>query len=500
MSSAKFYTNVALNRGDILLRGYEHGRRVQRRIKYKPYLFVPDAKKGDYRSLVGNNPMSKIDFDSVNDAKEFMDKYSDVSNFEYHGLTRWQYLFINDYYPGLVDFDVGVVRTAFLDIECGSEGGFPNIKLADQPLTAITISDGTKYWTLSYFDGFMNNDPDVEYIQCKNERELIFKFLDIYREIDPDVITGWNVEGFDLPYLHTRITNLIDKETADKLSPWGYSYRRKGFDRMGRENEYVSLLGVATLDYLQLYLKFTYTKQESYTLGYIAQAELGDDKVDYKSLGYKNLDDLYKRNPQLYIEYNIHDVRLVKKLDDKMKFLDQAMAIAFDAKINFEDCTTSVLLWDIIIHNDLMSKKICIPRQKEGRKDDAIAGAYVKDPRTGLYKWIVAFDLASLYPHLIQQFNISPETYLGKQKNSYIHPDVVLNDKDWEPHRLFAIENNVAIAGNGAAFRRDSQGVLPELMNRYYNDRKKYKTMMIAAQKELVEIETEIKRRALLNK
>lgn len=477
-----FYTNVAQYRGEILLRGYANGKRVHRKVRYKPYLFVPDRTgKAEYKSLIGEKPLAKMDFSSIQDAKEFMDQYDDVAGFEYHGLTRWQYLFINDEYKGNVDFDLGRIKTNILDIEVDSIGGFPNISKADKEVTAITVKSGDTYYVFAV-GPFMCDQPDVEYIQCRNEKDLLYRFLEVWEETDCDSVTGWNVDGFDIPYLHTRITNLMGKEEADRLSPWGVASKRKYFDKMGREQEAVMLLGISTLDYLALYLKFTYTKQEQYSLDYISKKEVGDEKVDYKSLGYTSLADLQERNFQLYLEYNIHDVRLVAKIDDKMKFLDQAMAIAYDAKINYEDSVTSVLLWDIIIHNYLLDQKIVVPRAKPTRKDQQIAGAYVKNPEVGSYDWLVSFDLNSLYPHLIMQYNISPEMFLGTIPG--IDADVVLDTQKWkDTWGQYALDENIAIAGNGAKFRRGARGVLPQLMQKYYDDRKKYKQLMIQQQK-----------------
>jgi DNA polymerase elongation subunit (family B) len=477
-----FYTNVQHNRGEILFRGYDRqGKRIHKRVKYKPYLFVPAKLSQATHKSIWGNPLAKLDFDSISDAKDFIEKYEDVSNFEYHGLTRWQYAFINDTYPGQVDFDVNKVRGTYLDIEVNSEGGFPIIEQADKAVTAITLSDGKMYYVLGLGD-FMTDDPEIEYIQCDNEKALLFKFLDIWEELDSDYVTGWNVEGFDLPYLFRRIERLLGKEMALRMSPWRMARWRKYHDKMGRENEAIMLEGIATLDYIALYLKFTYSKQEQYTLGYIAKVELGDTKVDYRTLGYVDLADLYRRNHQLYIEYNIHDVRLVVRLEAKMKFLEQAMAIAYDAKINFEDATTSVLLWDIIIHNYLLDKGIAIPRQKKASKNKAIEGAYVKEPKVGAYHWLMSFDLQSLYPHLIMMFNISPETFVGMFPG--VTPEQILS-AFWKVEEFK--KRNVSICGNGAMFTNEVMGFLPELMDRYYNDRAKYKKMMIECQKALVD-------------
>jgi DNA polymerase elongation subunit (family B) len=476
-----FYTNAQVSKGAILLRGYNNGHRVHKKIQYKPYLFLPN-KTGIYKALVNSAPLAKMDFASIYDAEEFIETYKDTSNFEYHGLNRWQYLFLNDTYQGMVDYDLSKVKTAFLDIEVSMDGGKPNVATANMPVTAITVSDGNMYHVFGYGD-FMTDDELIEYHQCKNERELLFSFLRVWNEIDFDIVTGWFVEGFDLPYLYQRIHDLISPQEAARLSPWGQVRKKKFFDKTGREVESVVITGIAILDYLNLYRKFTQGRaNEQESLGYISKKELGDSKVDYKELGYVDLNDLYARNHQLYIEYNIHDVRLVKKLDDKLKFLDLAMAIAYDAKINFEDSTSTVLLWDIIIHNKLLERNTVIPKQSHGHKASAIAGAFVKEPRVGAYNWVESFDLASLYPHLMMQFNISPETFIGVDREVTVQM-ILENSPEWQRKLAIAAKNNYGIAGNGAMFTCSKKGIMPELMESYYEDRKKFKSMMIECQK-----------------
>jgi DNA polymerase elongation subunit (family B) len=477
----KFYTH-AMQRGNLILhRGYKNGKRFSEKVPYKPYLIVP-SKNGEYRSLVGDQPLSKLIFDSISDAREFQDKYNDVSNFDYHGMNRWVYPFLNDQYPGSLMFDPSCINVAFLDIEVDSEGGFPNIKTANKKITAVTVSNGTWYkaFGLKGYDVESRHkdlqDVEVEYFEFETEPELLTSFLRVWRDCDFDAITGWNVEGFDIPYLWKRYEILWDSDEANKLSPHGSSRKRTYFDKMGRENDAVELHGIATLDYMQLYLKFTYTKQENYSLAYISQQELGETKLDYSKYG--TLAELYKQNHQMFIDYNIIDVKRVVQLDKKMKFLELVYAIAYDAKINLEDAITSVLLWDVIIHNKLMERNIVVPKQVHNHKADQIAGAYVKDPRVGAYDWIVSFDLNSLYPHLIMQYNISPETFLGV--NSDVNPDVILAD-DFIPEKY--IGGNYTLAGNGAMFDKSRLGIIPELMQSYYDDRKNFKNKQIATEK-----------------
>ena len=480
---SRFYTH-AMQRGNFVLhRGYKDGKRFSERVPYKPYLFVP-AKDGEYRSLVGDQPLSKMIFDSISDARDFKERYDDVSNFEFHGMDRWVYPFLNDKYPGQVDFDPELIKVAFLDIEVVSENGFPNIRTANKAITAITLSNGKWYkaFGLKGYDVRECHpdlkDVELEYLQFNSEAEMLQAFLQVWREEDFDAITGWNIEGFDVPYTWKRIALLWDDEEANKLSPHGSTRKRTFFDKMGRENDAIDIHGIAQLDYMQLYLKFKLTKQESYSLGYITHAELGVSKLDYSEYG--SLAELYKQNHQMFIDYNIIDVMRVVQLDKKMGYLNQVYAIAFDAKINLEDSITSVLLWDVIIHNKLMERKIAVPKQRHNRKGAQIAGAYVKEPRPGAYDWIMSFDLDSLYPHLIMQYNISPETLVAVLPG--ITPDTILDAGfKLSDH----VEGDYTLAGNGAIFVRDRLGIIPELMQSYYDDRKKYKNKMLDYEREL---------------
>jgi DNA polymerase elongation subunit (family B) len=482
--TSKFYTHIAQFKNDLLIRGYDNGKRFQKKIPYKPYLYVDDRKgtKTDWKSLYKKRPLSRMDFDSIYEAKDFMKRYEDVNGFEFHGYTKWQYVYLADEYAGFVDFDLGKIRKGFLDIEVRSNNGFPNIAKAHDAVTAITISDGKTYWVFVTRE-FETTDENIEVIRCASEKEMLYKFLELWRELDLDVITGWNVESFDLIYLYNRMCNIIGEEEADKLSPWGQCDRDTFFDKMGRECQAVRIQGIATLDYMQLYLKFTYHKQEQYSLGYIGQVELKIDKLDYKAEGYTDLEDLYQRNHQMYVDYNIHDVRIVVKLDEKMDFISQALAIAYDAHVNFEDAVTSVLLWEVIILNHFNTLKIAMPMRKKSSKGQAIAGAFVKDPRPGLYGWLASFDLASLYPHLMMMFNISPEMFV--ERDYRCTPAEWLNPMRAQYWHDMAVEENVAIAGSGSKFRKDEQGFLPFLMQHYYDGRKKNKKLMLQFQQKL---------------
>lgn len=467
----KFYTNI-FSRGDkIYVRGYENGKAIENIINYKPYLFVP-KKNGKYNTLDGQD-VEKLEFDSIKEAKKFIDDYSEVSNFKIYGLTNFPYLYIYDNYPGEISYDPSIISIVSIDIECAADEGFPSIQKADKEITAITIRKDKLCYAFGCGE-FVTHDPNIFYVKCNNEYELLMKFLQAWKFLRPDIVTGYNIEFFDIPYLYNRIKQLLGEAEAKKLSHWGF-VDEKLINFKGKENQTYSLSGISVLDYYQLYRKFTFGNQESYKLDYIAQIELGEKKIDYSEYG--SLLELYKNNFQKFMEYNIHDTVLVDRLEEKLKFIEQVMAFAYDAKVNYSDTMTTVRPWDIIIHNYLLDRRIVIPQFSKQNMTESLVGGYVKEPKIGLSKWVVSFDLNSLYPHLIMQYNISPEMFVGKLDN-FNSIDGLLEDN------IDFSSENVAIAANGCMYNKQKQGFLPALMEKMYNDRTEYKQKMIDAKKE----------------
>jgi DNA polymerase elongation subunit (family B) len=482
---SKFYTHAHLHFDNILLRGYDDGKRIFEKIPCKPYLFVHSNNPNlvdeiEFRTLKGD-AVKRIDFDSPKDARDFVKQHGEISNFGIYGMTQFVYPFINDYYPGEIDYDPKQISIVNIDIEVAADEGFPSIETAEKEITAITMKKDNIYVVLGCGD-FENTNENVKYFKCKDEESLLIKFLDLWRMkwFQPDVVTGWNVEYFDIPYIINRVRRLLGNEMAKKISPWGIIEERS-VEKYGVEQKSYIPIGITILDYLQLYRKFTFTNQESYRLDHIAHIELGERKLDYSE--YESLFDLYKKNYQLFIEYNIKDVDLVGRLDDKLKLIEQVFAIAYDAKVNFSDAFTSVRLWDVIIHNYLINQRIVIPQNKKTHKDEQIVGAYVKDPLLGMHDWVVSFDLNSLYPHLIMQYNISPETFLYENRNFRSIDNLLTRAFEGSVTQGKLIENNWCIAANGAVYNKDKQGFLPTLMEKMYNDRVVFKQRMIEAKK-----------------
>ena len=467
----KFYTHFSKLGNQILVRGYNNGKRFNDKIEYNPVLYVSaNGKDSDYKTLDGQS-VAPVSQGTMRDATEFMKRYEDVDNFKVYGSTNFPYVYINETYPGKIDYDPEQIKIANIDIEVGSENGFPEPASATEPITAITFKIAGHFYVFGCGD-YDNNRDDVTYMKCRDENNLIMRFLDMWEETSPDIVTGWNIQFFDIPYLNNRITKLMGDNTAKRLSP----FRRIGERTTTIHNKQqvaFDLVGIAILDYIELYKKFTYSQQESFSLNHIAYLELGEKKLDYSEV--ESLHQLYKTNFQKFIEYNIHDVELVDRIDAKMQLIDMALALAYDAKVNYTDVFTQVRMWDTLIHNELIEQNIVVPQNVHTAKDEQYAGAYVKDPIVGMHEWVVSFDLNSLYPHLIMQYNVSPETIVEGRHTS-ISIDNLLNNE-------YQAQGEYCMAANGHYFKRDKQGFLPAMMQRMYDDRSLYKKKMIEAQK-----------------
>ena len=470
----RFYTNVQLIGNKFLVRGYDNGEHVQFREDYNPTLFVPTKKESKYRTLEGER-VEAIQPGAVRDCREFYKKYQDVEGFKIYGNDRYVSQYISDKYPeDEIKFDISKIRLVTLDIEVKSENGFPDPETADQEILLISLQDyNTKQIITWGVNSFVNKQKNVNYIECINEWTLLQRFIDYWNSNIPDVVTGWNIEYYDIPYLSKRLNRVLGEREMKMLSPWGMNTENEIYIK-GRRHLYYDVAGLTQLDYLSLYKKFTYKAQESYRLDYIAGVELGQKKLDHSE--FDTFKDFYTNGWQKFVEYNIIDVELVDRLEDKMKLIELALTMAYDAKVNFADVFFQVRMWDTIIYNYLKKRNIVIPPKDRSEKNNKYAGAYVKEPIPGKYDWVVSFDLNSLYPHLIMQYNISPET-LRETRHPSASVEGFLN-KEVE------INGDYAVCANGAQYRKDVRGFLPELMDKMYQERVIFKKRMLKAKQE----------------
>ena len=463
---SRLYSNVTLLGDSILCRGYENGDQVSFKEIIKPTLFVP-SPKGKWKSLTGES-MTPVKQDGAKRAREFLEKYKDVDNFEVHGYERFVYQWISDKYPGQLKFNIDQMKIYTIDIEVACENGFPDVEASQEEMLCISIKDLATGKFITW--GTREAKVESEYRLFWTEQEMLEDFVKWWCSNTPDIITGWNCNLYDIPYICRRIERVLGDKWQKSLSPWNKVNMREVYIQ-GRRNLAYDILGVSILDYLDLYRKFTYTNQESYRLEHIATVELGEGKLDHSE--FENFKDFYTEHWQKFVEYNLKDVDLVHRLEKKMKLLELAVTMAYDAKVNFEDVYSQVRTWDTLIYNYLKERKICVPPRQESKKDDKYAGAYVKEPVPGLYDWVVSFDLNSLYPHLIMEYNISPETLVPTRYPS-ISVDKILNDE-------ITIDSEYCVAANGAQYRKDIHGFLPQMMQKIYDERKIYKKKMLIA-------------------
>ena len=472
----QFYTNVFPLGDKICVRGYEDGRAFNRKIDFFPTLYVPSKKDSSkWRTLEGI-VVDELKPGTIKETREFVKRYDGVERFDIYGNTNYVCQYISDTYESEIRFDMEHIRLFFLDIETATENGFPDIKTANEEVLLITIKDSQSKQIVTFGSRpYENKRTDVKYIQCKDELHLLKEFVIFWQNNYPDIITGWNTEFFDIPYLVRRIDRELGELFSKKLSPWGYINERKTFIK-GNEEIHYEIHGIAHLDYLALYKKFTYQKQESYRLDYIAGVELGDAKNINPEDNFK---DFYTNHWQKFVDYNIHDTELVDKLEDKMRLIELCLTMAYNAKINYEDVFSQVRMWDAIIYNHLRKKHIAIPAKSGSGKDAQFEGAYVKDPLVGLHKWVASFDLNSLYPHLIMQYNISPET-LTQEKIPCTVEKLLCQEIDTS----YVKRRDLALTANGWCYRKDIKGFMPELMQKMYTDRSKFKKQMLKIEQE----------------
>ena len=470
----KFYTNIQLIGNQFLIRGYENGKHITHREEWKPTLYVPSKRKTKYKTLEGDF-VEPIQPGFVRDCREFYKKYDEVENFKIYGNDRYVYQYISEKYPeDHIKFDIKNIRLVTIDIEVAAESGFPDVENVAEELLLISLQDYATKKVITFGSRpFVNKDPNVTYVLCHDEVHLLSSFLAYWRKNLPEVITGWNSQMYDIPYLAGRINRILGEKSMKDLSPWGLVSQGEVYIS-GRKNITYDIGGVTQLDYLDLYKRFTYTNQESYRLDYIANYELGEKKLDHNE--YDTFREFYTKDWDKFVRYNIKDVQLVDRLEDKLKLIELAITMAFDAKVNFIDIHYQVRMWDTIIYNYLKKQNIVIPPKKKTSKSEKYAGAYVKEPKPGKYDWVVNFDLNSLYPHLIMQYNISPET-LWETRHPSASVERILNEE-------ITIDGDFSVCANGAQYRKDVRGFLPELMEKIYTERTIYKKKMLAAKQE----------------
>lgn len=497
--SKKFYTSVERYGNNILWRGYDNGRQFMKKVQFEPTLYLPVKEKPEYKTLIGEKPVGPKKFENMAATKDFIERYSGVEGFGIAGNTNYVAQFIQENYPGNINFDMNLINIAKFDIEVDISNGYANTEEADKEITSISYksSKSDTYHLLGRKDydkekTLVNINPDnIQFMKFDDEKSMLRRFIQIWTNDYPDVITGWNVEYFDIMYIVTRIGRLFGEDKARELSPWR-SIRKHTREIFGKPQSTYAISGVAVIDYMDAFKKFGYKygPQESYKLDHIAHVVLGEKKLDYSEYG--NLTELYEKNPQLYLDYNLKDTWLVEQFEEETALLSLVLTVAYGGGVNYTEAFGTVGIWETTLYRKLMEKKI-VPFLKgsPGQRAGDLVGGYVKDPRVGMHPWIVSFDLNSLYPHLMLQYNMSPETYMPDTRQ-YVTQKMII---DGDYHNT---NKNYSVCANGVCFTNEKLGIIPEIIQEYYGNRSVIKKEMLAVEQEMEEIKKEMTNRGLI--
>ena len=488
---SKFYTSVERFGNNILWRGYEDGKRFSYKVPFKPtlYLQTKNNQDAEFKTLQGNYPVHPKQFGSMSEAKQFIEEYGDISNFKVYGNTNYVQQFVQEYYPDNIEFDIDDINIVSFDIEVDISDGYANVDEADKEITSIAYksSKSDKYVLLGRKDFDKTQTitgiapENIIFRKFETEAELLNTFVQIWKHDYPDVVTGWNVEYFDVMYIVTRINRLLGESVSKQLSPHGY-LKKNTREIFGKPASTYQINGMAVIDYMDAFKKFGYKygPQETYKLDHIAHVVLGEKKLDYSEYG--NLTELYEKNPQLYLDYNLKDTQLIERMEEETGLLSLVMTVAYSGGVNYTDAFGTVGIWESTLYRKLIKDKIVPPLKKgPGMAANGLVGGYVKDPDVGMHPWVVSFDLNSLYPHLMMQYNMSPETY-DYDRGEYVTQEMVLNGefKNDDP--------TISVAANGVCFSNQKLGVIPEIINEYYSNRSAIKKEMLKVE-QLIETE-----------
>lgn len=492
-----FYTNVTRHMNSLVYRGYdEDGKKILERIRYKPQVFLPSKETDTEWKTVDGIAVEPLEFESMSALRAFEKDYAGLAQYKVYGNTKHIPAFIQRVFPGKINYRRSLVDIANIDIETSyyaddGEKMFPD---CDNPQNAIfTIafksSKSDKYivWGVKDYDPSKCELEGItpEYRQFACETLMLEDFVEFWADPEntPDIITGWYSNVFDIPYIVGRCSHLIGEKETKRLSPIGKIERRETYIK-GKKTVFFDIAGIASLDYMELFIKYakqTYGEQESYKLDHIASVVLGDKKLDFSDIG--SLKDLYDLDFQKYVDYNIKDVLLIERLEEKMGLLTLVMQMAYKGGVNYSDTLGTVAIWDSIIFRSLAKQKIAIPPARRQEKQ-TFPGGYVKDVIPGMYDDILSVDFASLYPKIMEQYNMSFDTVIHREDISMCPEKILAAYED----QSFDFPEGVCTAANGVVFRSDKVGTIPAIIKGLYEERKRDKHDMIEAEKELEKV------------
>ena len=500
------YRNVAYIPREQVMRLYtwnDKGERITVDSTYEPYIYLETTHNEDCLSIF-NTKLKKRRFKNQADRNQYLKDNNITRIFENLGV---QQQFLIDYYSDqneTSDFAKYQLKTLFIDIETYSPDSFPDVETANHPINVITVYDTTtQKFTTWGTKAVKNLDVDATYIYCKTERDLLEKFLDFFSRDYPDILSGWNSEFFDIPYIVNRITRILGEDNARRLSPINRIRSRKFMGKFGREQTRWHLEGLSCVDYYQIYRRFCPVLREMYKLGYIGEIELGETKVDY---GDTDLASLSDDNWDLFVKYNIQDVNLLVRLEQKLQYIQLLRMIAYAGLTTFEGALGSLSVITGLCAIRARHRNQRIPtfnkhvEDIDGKQNE---GAYVGEPQQGFQEHIVSFDANSLYPNVMITLNLSPETKIGtivhddKYKILYTDDGKLtikhVNGSEYnitkEKFAAFVSQEKIAISKACVLFSQKTKGIVPETVDHYYKKRVEIKKQLDKAKRAILNLE-----------
>lgn len=458
----------------------ESGDRIDTEIPFRPYLYLEKEDATDSKSIFKTNLLKKVFKNSI-ERRRFVGNTN--INRLFFNLGPEQQFLIDTYKNQNSDatFSQFPLKIFLLDIEVDTtaEPGFPVPEKAAVPINLITVYDTltktTHTWGLR--EKYQPSIENCVYYRCEDEKDLVLRFVDFWKRDYPDIASGWNSQGFDFPYIINRFMRLFGEDFVNQLSPVGNVRGRRVYTDMGKEVTIWSIQGISLLDYMDLYKTFSPGERESFSLNYISELELGEGKIAYNAV---SLGELAASDWKTFVDYNIQDVHLLVKLEEKLKFLEIARMLSYKGCTNFEAALGKVSIVTGAVAIQALKQGFIIPTFKHKVDRESYEGGFVREPEKGIQKSIVSFDVNSLYPNTIITLNISPETKVGKIINGEygVTDEITIQLVDGKIHTLssasfktFLIGEKVALSKSGVMYSQKTKGVIPNLIDQIYKER-----------------------------
>lgn len=505
-----FYTKVDRHKNTLYVRGYDRisGNQISFKtdgvgdLNLNLYLECTEDQSNTNKKGLFNENLFEFNFNQIKDYNEYLYKEQKNRRIYNNFPLENQYITQNQLYK---DYKKEFIRIGFLDIETTSIKGFPLVRNPEEEIIVFSCySTKTQMITVFvsdtnknvYLDKIFQEIPKSVNVEInikivENEIELLKSIISYFKKEKFDILSGWFLKYFDMPYIYYRIIKILGEDTANSISPFK-KVKLYEEELYGENVPIVEFFGMCILDYMFLYKKFVLDKHINYKLDTISEDVLGEKKLDYSE--YNTIQEFWEKNPNKFVAYNIVDTYLVKRLEDKKKVIQLVLSFSYIAKQNYDEAFSPVKTWESLCYNYLYERDKVVPPIKTGKKDHSFKGAFVKLPIVGFHKSVVSFDVTSLYPSIDMLLNISPETHITRIFSQYQnknHLEECLHNENFFDH-LPTKTYPLTFSINGQFYDKRQQGMIPFLMKSLFDRRADTKKQMILFKNELETIKEQL--------